>query len=64
MILWKQGTSLYLQRFDEGTGVEATLEEHNIMWYKSCYQKCETYKLQRAEKRNSQAKDTVTEGTS
>lgn len=36
------------------TGIEKTLRNHRASWHKSCYNKCNTLKLQRAQKRKSQ----------
>ena len=40
-----------MSRFDEGNGIEETLKRHKAKWHKSCFNKCSTLKLQRAQKR-------------
>ena len=34
-----------------GNGVKVTLKRHEAKWHKSCFNKCSTLKLQRAQKR-------------
>ena len=40
-----------LSSLDEGNGIEETLKRHEAKWHKSCFNKCSTLKLQRAQKR-------------
>lgn len=42
---------LELERLDEGSGIETTLIDNKAVWHKLCYNKFNTTKLQRAEKR-------------
>lgn len=48
--------SLNLARFDEGEGIEATLQHQEAKWHKSCHNKFNKLKLERAIKRKA---DTV-----
>ncbi|XP_046864330.1 uncharacterized protein LOC124458339 [Xenia sp. Carnegie-2017] len=43
-----------LSSLDDGRGIENTLRNHRASWHKSCYNKCNTLKLQRAQKRKSE----------
>ena len=40
-----------LSSLDEGNGIEETLKRPEAKWHKSCFNKCSTLKLQRAQKR-------------
>lgn len=40
-----------LSLLDEGGGVEETLRSHQASWHKSCFNKCSSAKLTRAQKR-------------
>ena len=42
-----------LRRLDAGSGMEATMLEHQAKWHPSCNRKFNTTKLQRAEKRHA-----------
>ena len=44
-----------LSSLDEGNGIEETLKRHEAKWHKSCFNKCSTLKLQRAQKRKLEA---------
>ena len=50
-----------LSSLDEGNGIEETLKRHEAKWHKSCFNKCSTLKLQRAQKRK--LKDSSVEGS-
>ena len=40
-----------LSLLDEGGGIEETLRSHQASWHKSCFNKCNSAKLTRAQKR-------------
>lgn len=40
-----------MSSLDEGNGIEVTLKRHEAKWHKSCFNKCSTLRLQRAQKR-------------
>lgn len=42
---------LPLSYLDEGRGIEETLRFHQASWHKSCFNKCSSAKLTRAQKR-------------
>ena len=50
-----------LSSLDEGNGIEVTLKRHKAKWHKSCFNKCGTVKLQRAQKRKLE--DSSVEGS-
>ena len=50
-----------LSSLDEGNGIEVTLKRHEAKWHKSCFKKCSTLKLQRAQKRKLE--DSSVEGS-
>ena len=50
-----------LSSLDEGNGIEETLKRHEAKWHKSCFNKCSTLKLQRAQKRKLE--DSSVEGS-
>ena len=50
-----------MSSLDEGNGIEETLKRHEANWHKSCFNKCSTLKLQRAQKRKLE--DSSVEGS-
>ena len=50
-----------LSNLNEGNGIEETLKHHESKWHKSCFNKCSTLNLQRAQKRKLE--DSSVEGS-
>ena len=50
-----------LSSLDEGNGIEETLKHREAKWHKSCFNKCSTLKLQRAQ--NRKLEDSSVEGS-
>ena len=50
-----------LSSLDEGNRIEETLKRREAQWHKSCFNKCSTLKLQRAQKRKLE--DSSVEGS-
>lgn len=49
--------TINLSRFDDGEGIEATLQQHKAKWHDLCRLECNITKLQRAEKRKRPIED-------
>ena len=47
---------LNIERLDDGDGIPETFRKHNAKWHKTCNNKFNNLKLQRAEKRKSASK--------
>jgi hypothetical protein len=45
--------NISLSHLDDRHGIEETLKSHRASWHKSCFNKCASLKLQRAQKRKS-----------
>ena len=43
--------NIKLEWLNDGSGIEQTLRTNNAVWHKSCFNKCDNLKLQRAQKR-------------